>query len=67
MPLVVQASDEPDSVPVAVPAISSVPRHFALNVPDPLLPEMFVTVQVKFVQALGAFDVDDDVHAPCSV
>jgi hypothetical protein len=35
----------PDRVPVAVPLICIVPRHLALNVPDPVVPEIDVIIQ----------------------
>lgn len=53
-------------MPDAVPAISIEPRQVALNVPDPVLPDRFVTVHLKFVHAFDPGELDADVHEPCS-
>ena len=41
----VQVTVVPDSVPWAVPVIGKVPRHFAVNAPEPVSPGGCVTVQ----------------------
>ena len=46
-----QFSVLPTSVPLADPATAMLPRHVALNVPDPDVPEISATVHLKFTQA----------------
>ena len=45
VPLAVHVTVEPESVPLAVPVTTIVPKHFALNVPDPDVPEIVVMPQ----------------------
>ena len=63
-PVAVQMSVSPDSVPVPVPVTSIDPKHRALNVPDPVFPEMLVTDHLKLVQVFCAVVVDVEDHAP---
>ncbi len=60
-----QVTVVPDNVPWAVPETGMVPIHFAVNVPEPLVPVTSVIVQWKSVQVLGSVVADEmDAHCP---
>lgn len=44
-PVAVQVTADPESMPLAVPATGIEPKHLALNVPEPDVPEIVVIPQ----------------------
>ena len=64
----VQVTSVPVRVPCAVPATCTLPMHVAVNVPDPLVPEISVMVQLKLVHVFVRVVADDtDAHCPAEI
>jgi hypothetical protein len=60
-----QFSVLPTRVPLADPETATLPRHVALNVPDPDVPEICVTVHLKLIHA--SFSEPDAPGSDCVV